>query len=58
MEFKEYIWFWKTSWSYMGGSRMEFWTGLYRSTKEYRRSIIEERKKVKAYYQSTETKDI
>ena len=44
MQIKDYIWFWKTSWSYMKGSRREFWFGLIKATYNYRKAFIEDKK--------------
>ncbi len=47
MTLSEYLWFWKTSWSYMGGNRIEFWTGIIPVTYRYRKLVIEDKKMLK-----------
>ena len=44
MKLKDYIWFWKTSWGYMKGSRYRFWKEIIPTTLRYRRVMIEEMK--------------
>ncbi len=43
MKLHDYIWFWRTSWSYMSGSRIEFWLGLPRATMGYRKAFIQDK---------------
>ena len=45
MKFSEYIWFWETSWSYMKGSRLEFWIYIIPTTFRYRKIMIEDQKR-------------
>ena len=47
MNIKDYIWFWKTSWSYMRGLRLEFWMGIIPATIRYRKMFLEDKKMVK-----------
>jgi hypothetical protein len=44
MNFKDYIWFWRTSWHYMEGSRKEFWIRIIPVTFKYRKSVLEDKK--------------
>ncbi len=47
MTLDEYLQFWKISWSYMNGSRIEFWTNIIPVTYLYRKIIIKEKKMLK-----------
>ena len=44
MKLKDYLWFWKTSWSYMRGARLEFWIRIIPVTYRYRRQFILDKK--------------
>ena len=49
MKFGEYLWFWRMSWDYMKGSRRDFWFGLPKATYEYRKSIVDSKKREKEF---------
>ena len=40
MKISEYLWFWKTSWSYMKGERIIFFKGIIGATINYRKAVI------------------
>ena len=44
MNLNEYLWFWKTSWSYMRGLRTEFWLNIIQTTFRYRKIIMDDKK--------------
>jgi len=44
MKLKDYIWFWKTSWSYMRGLRTEFWINIIPTTIRYRKIFMDDKK--------------
>ena len=44
MAMTDYIWFWKTSWSYMGGNSFKFWMNVIPATYRYRAEIIKDQR--------------